>query len=223
MSVAVAKSQYHRALHLLREMIFCGDLAAGTDHLEVELADRLGMSRTPVREALLTLDSQGLVQVRPRRGVRIVPVSSDDMCEIYDILIELESLAAEQVASRGCGAADLTELRAAVDAMERALLENDLPSWAAADDQFHVELVRLGGNSRLHAIVGQMHDQVRRARAATLYIRPTPTQSNEAHRAVLDAIATGDGQAARTLHRAHRQAAKATILALLARHQLKGL
>jgi len=82
-----------QAASRLRALVFSGDLAAGSDHLESELADRLGLSRTPVREALLVLESQGLVDIRPRKGVRIRHVSPKDMAEIYDVLTELESLA----------------------------------------------------------------------------------------------------------------------------------
>jgi len=75
------KPQHHtaQAVARLRQMVFSGELAAGTDHLESELATQLGMSRTPVREALLTLQAQGLIEVRPRRGVRVRPISPTDM------------------------------------------------------------------------------------------------------------------------------------------------
>ena len=90
----MTKSNTQQAQERLRDLIFDGDLAAGTDHLETELADRLGLSRTPIREALVALEAQGLVDIRPRKGVRIRPVSPSDMAEIYDILTELEALAA---------------------------------------------------------------------------------------------------------------------------------
>jgi DNA-binding GntR family transcriptional regulator len=72
-------STSQRALRELRDKIFSGELAAGSDHLESELADLLEMSRTPVREAVLTLESQGLLELRPRKGVRILPLSPEDM------------------------------------------------------------------------------------------------------------------------------------------------
>lgn len=223
MTRSAPQSNYQRALSGLREMIFSGDLPAGSDHLETELAERLGMSRTPVREALLTLESQGLVTVRPRRGARIVPVSADDMREIYEVLTELESLAAENAAKAGYKETELATLAEAIDAMDAALEQENLVGWAAADDRFHAELVRLGGNGRIETIVDRLQDQVRRARATTLYIRPKPVKSNEDHRAVYGAIRQGDAAGARARHRAHRQEAKETLLNLLDKHQLKGL
>ncbi|WP_245824514.1 GntR family transcriptional regulator [Pseudoruegeria aquimaris] len=216
-------SNTQRALQELRRMIFTGELSGGSDHLESELAERLGMSRTPVREAALTLESQGLLEMRPRKGVRILPVSPEDMHEIYEVLTELESLAAERAARSRPGADDLAQLEAAISDMDAALAAEDREAWAAADDRFHSELVRLGGNRRAAAIVAMMGDQVRRAKASTLYIRPLPTQSNSDHREVLDAIRRGDAEAARRLHRAHRERAREMIVNLLERHRLSSL
>jgi DNA-binding GntR family transcriptional regulator len=173
------------------------------------------MSRTPVREAALILETQGLVELRPRKGVRILPVSAEDMREIYDVLTELESLAAGQAALQGYKDHDLACLEAALMAMEMALSGNDLDAWAEADAQFHTELVRLGKNARIEMIVAMMSDQVKRARALTLFMRPVPLQSNADHRAVFDAIRRGDAVAAHRIHKSHRQKAKAMLLALL--------
>ena len=145
------------------------------------------------------------------------------MAEIYDVLTELESLAAENAAKFSLGEEDLKGLAQAIDAMDAALDADDLVAWASADEMFHAELVRLGGNSRIVTIVDRLQDQVRRARASTLYMRPKPVRSNEDHRAVFDAISKGDAVTARTRHRAHRQDAKQTLVALLKKHRLKGL
>jgi len=212
-----------RAVQHLREMIFSGDLPAGSDHLETELAERLGMSRTPVREAALQLESQGLVEMRPRKGIRILPVSANDMREIYDVLTELESLAAERAAEVGYTEPDLADLAAAIADMDAAIAAEDLEAWAEADDRFHAELVRLGGNSRVAMIVGMMSDQVRRARASTLFLRPLPVRSNEDHREVHAAILAGDPARARRLHRAHRRHARDVLTGLLERMRLRTL
>ncbi|CTQ45443.1 MULTISPECIES: GntR family transcriptional regulator [Stappiaceae] len=209
-----------QAMEQIRQLIFDGELAAGSDHLESELADRLGMSRTPVREATLMLAQQGLLEVRPRKGVRIATLSLKDMEEIYAILTELESLAAEEAAEKGYSETDLADLKQAIEAMEDALEREDREAWAIADDAFHTELVRLGGNSRVQSIVSMMSNQVRRARAMTLYIRPLPVKSNEDHRAVFDAIRKGDAQAARQRHHLHRQDAREVLIELLKKHKL---
>ena len=214
-------SNTQRAVTQLRALIFDGELAPGSDHLESELAARLGMSRTPVREAVLTLAAQGLLEVRPRKGVRVAAISATDMNEIYEVLTELESLAAARAAMARPDAQALAGLRAAQTVMEDALATNDREAWAAGDDAFHTELVRLGGNLRVQTIVATMSDQVRRARAVTLHMRPLPLQSNADHRAVLDAIARGDAIGARACHRAHRSTARAALTRLLQDHRMR--
>ena len=119
--------------------IFSGELAAGSDHLESELAGLLDMSRTPVREAVLTLESQGLLELRPRKGVRILPLSPEDMAEIYNVLTELESHAAERAAASGYDETELAPLAQAIDDMDAAIAATDLDAWAAADDRVSVD------------------------------------------------------------------------------------
>ena len=216
-------SSTQRAVEEMRRLIFSGELAAGTDHLETELAERFGVSRTPVREAALILEAQGLVSVRPRRGIRILSVSPGDMAEIYDVLTELESHAAGRAAAFGYSADDLSELTASIDAMEAALDAGDRAAWALADEQFHGELVRLGRNSRVERIVATMTDQVRRARNQTLHFRPLPRTSNADHRAVRDAIAAGAVYKAASIHRAHREKASEMLVDLLRQYRLHRL
>jgi len=216
-------SSVDRALSALRQMVFSGALTPGSDHLETELATQLGMSRTPVREAALMLQAQGLVEVRPRRGIRILPVSAQDMREIYDILTELESLAAARAAQAAYSRSDLATLASTIRDMDTALDRDDLRAWAEADDRFHRELVRLGRNARLAMIVSVMRDQVRRARATTLFMRPKPSKSNADHRVVYQAIAERDAARAHDTHHAHRRAACDMLVALLEKHRFHGL
>lgn len=205
----------------LRALIFAGELPPGSDHLESELAEKLGMSRTPVREATLVLESQGLLEVRPRKGVRISALSADDMREIYEVLTELESLAASLAAEARYSEQDLSRLKSATREMEASVADNDREGWARADAAFHDELVRLGGNKRIQTIVSNFNDQVRRARALTLHMRPMPRKSNEDHRALYEAIARGDSKAARQIHWMHRTEAKDMLINLLNQHGLR--
>ncbi|WP_180887862.1 GntR family transcriptional regulator [Ruegeria sp. THAF57] len=216
-------SNTQRAVRDLRQMILSGELAAGTDHLESELAETLGMSRTPIREAALMLESKGLLEMRPRKGVRILPVSSDDMREIYDILTELESLAAQRAAEAGYSEDELAVLAGSIAKMDQAIEAEDLEAWAEADELFHQELVRLGGNKRVEAIVAMMSDQVSRARTTTLFIRPLPIKSNEDHRVVFQAISEGRPDVARERHREHRLQAQAMLCGILEKHRLNSL
>lgn len=217
------RSNTQKAVEEMRKMIFRGDLGPGSDHLEVELAERLGMSRTPVREAALTLEAQGLVAVRPRKGVRVLAVSPQDMRDVYDVLTELESLAAENAARHGYSRQDLRPLAESINDMDDALFRDDRQAWAEADETFHRELMRLGQNKRAENIATMMEDQVRRAKQITLHMRPLPSRSNQDHRDVLGAIAAQDPASARRIHRRHREQAREMLLSLLEKHQLRHL
>ncbi|MEM1236869.1 MAG: GntR family transcriptional regulator [Pseudomonadota bacterium] len=216
----MSETATNRATDALRTLIFSGDLPPGSDHLEAELAERLGISRTPVREALTRLEAQGLVHIRPRRGARIVGLSPGDMNDVYEVLTALESAAAGRAAARGLSDEALKPLQMAIDAMDAALEKSDLESWAQADDDFHAALVIASGNKRLVEATALYSDQVRRARMVTLRLRPIPHRSNEDHRAVLAAIRAGDARAAHRLHEAHREGARLLLTDLLEAHQL---
>lgn len=209
------KSTTQYAVNVLREMIVDNRLASGSNHLESELAHMLGMSRTPIREATLILEAQGLVEVKPRHGVKILSLSSKDMAEIYDILTELESLAAALAANKRYTDKDFLVAEGAIQQMEDALKNDDREAWAVADELFHSELVRLSGSKRIITIFRMFNDQVHRARKLTLNLRPKPTKSNEDHRNLLQAIRDGNAATARKLHRAHRVQAKKILIELL--------
>jgi len=204
-----------RAYRMLRDQIFGNELPPGYRGLEEEFALRLKMSRTPVREALVRLQLDGLVRIEPRRGVVILPVAPKDMKEIYEVVTAVETAAVELLARRRLTRTELAPLKKAVDAMDAALESDDLQRWANEDDQFHRLLLELCGNDRLTAIGLAQRDQVRRARMVTLHQRPKPKPSNAAHRATYEAISEGDWLRARELHRAQRESASDQITKLL--------
>lgn len=216
-------SQSERAYQDLKRRILDNEMPAGFQALEQELAELLGMSRTPVREALIRLADEGMVEIRPRHGMRVLPISVADMREIYEILTGLESTAAEIVASRGLSEQDLAALREAVGDMDSALARDDLIGWASADERFHNLLVEYSGNERLRTWVNTCRDQAHRARMATLRLRPKPVASNEDHAAVVAAIEQRDGEAARRIHHQHRVRAGAMLVDLLELHGITQL
>ena len=187
---------------------------------EPEIALNLGMSRTPVREALIRLASEGLVELIPRRGARVLPIRPDDMAEIYEILTALEPEAAAKLAERRPTDTELLPLEAATSSMEEALKRDDLDAWAEADDLFHRTLLEMHGNRRLMAIVSSLFDQAHRARVVTLRMRKPPTRSTEDHRAILEHLRAGNPGAARDAFRAHRERAAKELLSILQKYKL---
>ena len=225
-SSAAAKStggNAERAYREIKRRILANDMSPGAQYLEQELAEALGMSRTPVREAAIRLENEGIVEVKPRHGIRVLPVSSGDMREIYEILTDLESTAARLVAERGLGPNDIRVLEETVEQMVRTLDEDDLEAWAQADERFHKLLVGFSGNARLNLVVNMFWDQAHRARMLTLQMRPKPTESNLDHAAVVDAIKRGDADAAYRIHREHRVRAGETLIGLLDHYELRNI
>lgn len=188
--------------------------------LEQEVAFVLGMSRTPVREAVARLANEGLVEVVPRHGMRVLPVSPTDMREIYEILTALECMAAEIVARRHPTDDELLPLTRATADMDTALAKDDLDAWAAADERFHAALVELSGNRQLAATVWNYWDRAHRARMFSLRLRPKPVHSTLEHFELLTRLRNGDAEGASAVNRAHRERASRELLAIFERFKL---
>jgi len=187
---------------------------------------KLNMSRTPVHEAIIRLQSEGLVNVLPKRGVLVCSISPDDMREIYDVIIACESMAAELLA-----ALPESERRIKADALDAhatmglALQENDLVAWAKADDEFHRLLVVIVscGNGRIARIAETIMDQSHRARMLSLKWRPIPTKSVKEHQQIVESIRKGLKIQAHNKARDHRARSRDLLLPLLERFGVKQL
>jgi DNA-binding GntR family transcriptional regulator len=205
----------------MRRRILDNIWAPGYQALEQEIALQLGMSRTPVREALIRLANEGLVEVIPRRGMRVLPVSANDMKEIYEILTALESMAAEMLAARKPTDAELKPLVTATNAMAKALAKDDLDAWAQADENFHERLVSLAGNKMLADAVFSYWDRAHRARMFSLRLRPKPVNSTQEHMALVERLRAGDASGAAAVNREHRQRASRELLVIFERFRLQ--
>jgi DNA-binding GntR family transcriptional regulator len=205
----------------MRRLILDNVWPPGQQMLEQEIALQLGMSRTPVHESLARLQNEGLVEVIPRRGMRVLPVSPVDMREIYEILTALECMAAELVAKSRPTDVQLQPLIDATEAMGRALEANDLDAWAAADEDFHRRLIELSGNRQLADTVLNYWDRAHRARMFSLRLRPAPVNSTKEHMAMLQQLREGDAAGASRVFRAHRERASAELLAIFERFRLQ--
>jgi DNA-binding GntR family transcriptional regulator len=217
---AATSSLVGEAYEQIRRRILDNAWPPGHRALEQEVALALDMSRTPVREALLRLQNEGLVEVIPRHGMRVLPVSPNDMREIYQILTALECMAAELLAQRRPGDHELAPLVAATQAMDEALQADDLDAWAAADERFHAHLVDLAGNRQLQATVLNYWDRAHRARLFTLRLRPKPVNSTQEHMQMVDRLRAGDAPGAANVTRAHRERASRELVAIFERFKL---
>ena len=199
--------------------------APGYQGSEQDIATQLRMSRTPVHEAIIRLQEEGLVRVLPRRGVMVCPISPDDMREIYGVIIALETASSELLAEKPEDERSLIadELDSVNAQMEAALAADDLVDWAGADERFHQLLVERGGNRRLVRMFHTIMDQSHRARMLTLRLRPKPTASVAEHRAIVGAVRQGDARTARERAKQHRVSARDQLLPLLSQLGMKHL
>ena len=220
-AISLVEEAYQALKTAIRDNVF----PPGHQAAEPEIARQLGMSRTPVHEAIIRLQEEGLVQVLPRRGVLICPISADDIREIYDVLIAVEGMAAALLATlpKDTAVAAAEALDRETGAMKQALENGKLLDWAAADERFHQLLTERCGNRRLARVAATVRDQSHRARLFTLHLRPQPTASAAEHRQITDAVRAGKATKAEAAARAHRVRARDALLPLLFQYGMRNL
>ncbi|MGE4219769.1 MAG: GntR family transcriptional regulator [Alphaproteobacteria bacterium] len=193
-----------RAYEAVKRRILDNDIPGGAHVLEEELAQMLGMSRTPIREALVQLEKDGLIELVPRRGMRVLALSPDDIRHVYDLLQCLESHAAALAARHRDHRRIAARLDAPIGGMRAALEADDLRGWAEANERFHRTLVDSCGNPRLAQMAYTLLDQSHRVRTFTVRLRARPVRSTDNHAATVDAIRDGDPGRAAGIHEAHK-------------------
>ncbi len=197
--------QADKAYDILRERVISAHYPPAVTVSEPELANDLGMSRTPLREALVRLEHDGLIELIPRRGMRVKELSGRDIREISELLACLECEAAERLASRRLSAEELGRLDAAIAAMDEGLESDDMVKWSQADYQFHRLLIELHTNRHLVEVALGYLEKAHRFRLLAAPFRARPVYSNVNHAAVVEAIRRGDPQSAVDIHRAHKR------------------
>lgn len=179
----------------LERMILQGELAPGSKLTEMALATRLGVSRGPLREAFRMLEEAGLVRTEKNRGVFVRDIPIAEAVEIFDLRAAMDELVGRQLAQR-ITPAQLKEVKAMVDAMERAVKADDARGYHLLNLQFHDRLVEMAGNRKLTAIYRKLIKELslfRRLNLADGWLLPI---SAGEHRAIVKAIASGDAEAA---------------------------
>jgi DNA-binding GntR family transcriptional regulator len=203
------------AYHEIKRRILGNEYLVGSAISIQEVAELLKMSRTPIKNALIRLAEERLVELIPRQGFRVLPISATETTDIYRIVTALELLAIELVIERDAAPGELARTERAITGMEQALAAGDLANWADYDQEFHDSLVQLSNNARLIGTITQFKEQTRRVRQITLRLRPQPVTSTESHRTLLTAIIARDGEKARKIHRDQRLRSCAELMQIL--------
>lgn len=195
----------------LRDSILSGHLKPGDIVNEIPMARELGISRTPVREALLELSSQGLVEILPRRGVRIKYFTEQDVHEVCEIR-ELIELGVVEKAAQSVTPFVHSKPEQALEQQREAVRIGDVPEFLRADRLFHIELISLSGNRRLPKILQNLRDliDVMAQQALTRAGRMEEVLSE--HQAVVDSIKEGKVAEAKEALSHHLQKTKHAVL-----------
>ncbi len=186
----------------LREAITRGQLLPNERLIEADLAQRLGVNRANVRMALAALDQEGLVVREPNRGARVRAVSDTEALEIAETRLAIEGMVARQAALRA-GAADHEALRAIEAAMRRAVETADYAGFSEHNAALHRAIQRIAGNATADRILTTLRSHLVRLQYRVILLPGRPDTSLTEHIAIIDAICTGDAEAAEVAMRRH--------------------
>jgi DNA-binding GntR family transcriptional regulator len=194
------RALYEEVAERLRQRIFRRELEPGSWIDELKIADELGISRTPLREALKVLAAEGLVTMKVRRGAYVTEVSEKDLIDVYHLLSLLEADAVAVVAQSGNEAA-LAELQALHDELEGATQDRD--RFFEINERFHLRLLELADNRWRQQMVSDLRKVMKLNRHHSLFKAGRIEESLAEHRAVMQAIRARQPEAAAQRMRDH--------------------
>jgi DNA-binding GntR family transcriptional regulator len=198
----------------LREAIIAGQLRPGERMMEIQMAEEMGVSRTPVREAIRKLELEGLVVMVPRKGAYVAGLSLKDMTDVFEIRRALEGLAAELAAER-ISDDELEEMERYLIKIAKDIESGDVHKVVETDTDFHSLLYKSSRNSRLSQIISNLREQIQRFRTTSLSSPGRMKSALEEHRKIVEAIATRDGELARKITQEHIENAENSLMEII--------
>ena len=195
----------------LRDAIRRGVLKPGERLMEIQLAEELGVSRTPVREAIRKLGLEGYVIMMPRRGTYVANLSIRDVNEVFEIRTSLESLASGLAAERITDE-ELDHLQRLLVQIGMYIEQGDIEKIVEVDTEFHGLLYQASRNQRLIGIISNLREQLTQFRKTSMSFPGRLKATLEEHRAIVDAIAQGDVKAAQKAAEHHMEKSEQTLL-----------
>jgi DNA-binding GntR family transcriptional regulator len=204
---------WQRVYDHLRTEIFEGRLEPGAELIEVALAEQLGVSRGPLREAIGRLAAEGLVTVSPRRGAVVRSLSKEEFLELYQVREALERMAVQLAVPR-LTEARVKELAALNEMMNASAAREDIQGFFEANVAFHARLLEASGNTKLQELYRQLLGQLGRYRLRSLTLRGNLQRSVSEHAAILRAAKRGDADRAAQLMAEHIRVPQRRAMAL---------
>lgn len=186
----------------IEEQIATGTLSPGSSLDEATLAEQHGVSRTPVREALIQLATEGLIEIRPRRGAVVSSIGPTRLSEMFEVMAELEAMCA-RLAARRMSDTERTALLAAHQACEAARTQEDSDAYFYCNENFHSAIYAGSHNLFLIEQAQALQRRLRPYRRLQLRVRNRMSVSFKEHQNVVDAITAGDTEGAAQALRSH--------------------
>jgi GntR family transcriptional regulator, rspAB operon transcriptional repressor len=180
-----------KVYNYVREQVLNGEIKANERLIETKIAEEIGTSRTPVREALHSLEIEGLIESIPRIGYTVKPLSDHEAEEICEIRCVIECLAARWAVTKAREKL-IKELRKNIAAAEVWVSSNDLAAFTESDAQFHEIIARLSGSTRLLELAQTLRRHMLRYRLESIYVADPALRAIEGHKGILSAIEGGE-------------------------------
>ena len=197
--------------HTLRRGIMLGDLKPGERLMEIKLANRLGVSRTPIREAIRMLELEGLVVMIPRKGAQVAEITEKDLKDVLEVRMGLEELAVKFACQR-ITEEQLDNLYHASRKFEEAVKREDLTELAQADVDFHDLIYKATGNERLVQLLNNIREQMYRYRVEYLKDEEIRGSLVQEHDTLLEKLSQRDLEGAKQVTQSHIERQQAYIL-----------
>ena len=204
----------------IRQAIVDGTFSPGERLMEIQLAEDMGVSRTPVREAIRKLELEGFVVMIPRRGTYVANISIKDINDVYEIRTSLDVLAAGLAAER-IEPEELQEMQRLLVEIGKAIEAGKLQDIIALDTEFHDVLYKASRNERLRNIISNLREQITGIRGISMKYPGRLLDTMEEHRVLVECIAARDSEKAQAAARIHLENAEHTMLQYLAAAQKK--
>jgi len=206
-------------LDAIREAIINGDLKPRERLMEIQLAEELGVSRTPIREALRKLEIEDFIVMIPRKGAYVADISFKDIADVYEIRAALEGLAAGLAAERITDE-ELEEMERHLVSKAEAIANNDIEKLVEVDTKFHELIYQASRNDRLSVIINNLREQIQRFRKTSLSVPGRMNRSLEEHRSIVEAIQSRDSRLARQVAQEHIENAENIMMESLKKEGL---
>ena len=197
--------------NILRQAILKGELKPGEHLMEVELAEKLRVSRTPIREAMRKLEAEGFVVMEPRKGAEVASITESDLNDVLEIRMVLENMAIDLACQR-ITKKQLKELDEAAKAFQEKLTDGSLTDMAQADEDFHEQIYRAAGNKRLLQVLSNMREQIYRYRVEYLKEEGTRARLVDEHQELTQAIRDKDADLAKRICSEHLENQRKAII-----------